>query len=111
MTNVRFEDYVESFSPSDKRNFIPKKYMTQRQIDLFRFGYLETQSDEAFVCIITPEKKLSLNAPEYIPSIHSVQTETTKFFFDLSKKDFDIDDDNVSTSSFEEGQASTNSEF
>ena len=47
--------------------------MTQKQIDLFKFGYPETQNDEAFVCIITPEKKLSLDAPEYIPSIHSVQ--------------------------------------
>ena len=29
----------------------------------------------------------------------------------MSKKDFDTDDDDVSTSSFEESQASTNSEF
>jgi hypothetical protein len=54
MTNVRFDDYVESFSPSEKRNFIPKKYMSQKQIGLFKFGYPETQSDEAFVCIISP---------------------------------------------------------
>ena len=30
MTNVRFDDYIDSFSPSEKRNFIPKKYMTQK---------------------------------------------------------------------------------
>ena len=59
MRNVRFDDYFESFSPSEKRNFIPKKYMTQKQIGLFRFDYPETQSDEAFVCITTPEKKIS----------------------------------------------------
>ena len=84
--------------------------MTQKQIGLFRFDYPETQSDEAFVCIISPEKKLSLDAPEYIPSTYSVQRETTIFFYDLFKKDFDSDDD-VSTSSCEEDQASTNSEF
>ena len=74
MTNVRFDDYVESFSPSKKRNFISKNYMTQKQIGLFRFGYPETQSDVAFVCIISPETKLSPDAPKYIPSMHSVQT-------------------------------------
>ena len=110
MTNVRFDDYIESFTPSEKRNFIPKKHTTQKQICLFRFGYPETQSDEAFVCIISPEKKLSPDAPEYTPSIHSVQTETTIFCFDLSKKDFDTDDD-MSISAYKEGHASTSREF
>ena len=64
MTNVRIDDYVESFSPSEKRNFIPKKYMTQKQIGIFRFGHPESKSNEAFVCIVAPEKKLSSNAPE-----------------------------------------------
>ena len=63
MTNVRFDDYIDSFSPSKKRNFIPKKYMTQKQIGIFRFGHLKTQTDEAFVCIVNSEKKLSTNAP------------------------------------------------
>ena len=30
MTNVRFDDYFESFSPSEKRDLFPKKYMTQK---------------------------------------------------------------------------------
>ena len=73
MTNIRFDNYIESFSPSGKRSFIPKKYMTQKQIGIFRFGHPETQSNEAFVCIVSPEKKLSPNAPEFIPTIHSAQ--------------------------------------
>ena len=110
MTNVRFDDYIESFSLSEKRDFIPKKYMTQKQIRLFRFGHPETQSNEAFVCIVSPKKKLSPNAPEFFLTIHSVQHEHSEFLFDLSKKDFDTDDD-VSISAYEEGQASTSREF
>jgi len=56
MRNVRFDDYIESFSPSEKRNFIPQKYMTQKQIDIFRFGHTETQSNEAFVCMLHPKR-------------------------------------------------------
>ena len=44
MTNVRFDDYIDSFSPSEKRDFIPKKYMTQKQIGLFRFGHPKKRS-------------------------------------------------------------------
>ena len=106
MTNVKFVDYVDSFSPSENRDLIPKKYMTQKQIGLFRFCHPETQSNKAFVCIVSPKKKLSPNAPEFIPTIHSVQHEHSEFLFDLSKKDFDTDDD-VSISAYEEGQAST----
>ena len=109
MTNIRFDDYIESFSPSEKRDFIPKKYMTQKQIGLFRFGHPETQINEAFVCIITSEKKLSPDAPEFTPTTHSVQNEHSEFNFDLSKKDLDTDDD-VSVSSYEE-QPSTSREF
>ena len=64
MTNVKFDDYIESFSPSEKRNFIPEKYMTEKKIGMFRFGHPETQSNEAFICIVSPVKKLSPNAPE-----------------------------------------------
>ena len=105
MTNVKFDDYIDSFSPFEKRDFIPKKYMTQKQIGLFRFGHPETQSIEAFVCIVSPKKKLSPNAPEFIPTILSVQNEYYELNFDLSKKDLDTDDD-VSVSNY--GQASTN---
>ena len=73
MTNVKFDDYIKSFFPFEKRNFIPKKYMTQEQIGIFKFGHPETQTDEAFVCIINPIK-LSPEAPEFIPAsiMHSV---------------------------------------
>ena len=49
--------------------------MTQKQIGIFIFGYLETQTDEVFVCIVTPEKKLSSEAPEFVPTSvkHSIQ--------------------------------------
>ena len=110
MTNVRFDDYIESFSPSENRNIIPKKYMTQKQIDIFRFGHPESQSNESFVCIVTPEKKLSPIAPEFKPTMHSVQSENSLFFFDLSRKDFDTDDDE-SVITCEQGQTSTNRDF
>ena len=109
MTNVSIDDYIDSFSPSEKRDFIPKKYMAQKQIGLFGFGHPETQSNEAFVCIITSKEKLSPDAPEFTPTTHTVQNEHSEFNFDLSKKDFDTDDD-VSVSSYE-GQASTSREF
>jgi len=53
-----------------------------------------------FVALLL-QKKLSPDAPEYIQSMHSIQTESSELLFDLSKKDFDIDDD-VSISSYEE---------
>ena len=84
--------------------------MTQKQIGIFKFGHPETQSNEDFVCIVSPEKKLSPNAPEFIPTIHSDQPEHPEFIFDLSKKDFDTDDDE-SISSYEKIQTSTNREF
>jgi len=62
------------------------------------------------VCIISSENKLSPDAPEYTPSIYSVQTETTICCFDLSKKDFDTDDD-MSISDYKKGHASTSREF
>ena len=30
MINVRFDDYIDSFSPTEKRDFILMKYMTQK---------------------------------------------------------------------------------
>ena len=70
---------------------MPKKYMTQEQIDIFRYGHLETQ-DEAFVCIVTYENKLSPNTPEYICprkifiSTYSVQSKNSLFLFYMYKK-------------------------
>ncbi|KAJ9544260.1 hypothetical protein OSB04_023967 [Centaurea solstitialis] len=67
-TNVSFDDYIDSFSPSEKKNFIPRKFMSQSQMGVFRFGQPETQEDCAFVCIIKPlERELSFEAPEFIP--------------------------------------------
>ena len=38
MTNVAFEDYIDSFSPSEKKDTIPRKFMSQSQKGIFRFG-------------------------------------------------------------------------
>ncbi|KAJ9556923.1 hypothetical protein OSB04_011537 [Centaurea solstitialis] len=67
-TNVAFEDYIDSFSPSKEKDSIPRKFMSQSQIGIFRFGHSETQENCAFVCIVRPlERKLSSEAPEFIP--------------------------------------------
>ena len=83
--------------------------MTQKQIGIFRFGHLESQCNEPFVCIVTPEKKLSPNVPEFKPTMHSAQSENYLFFFYLSRKNFDTDDDE-SVSTYED-QTSTNRYF
>ena len=83
--------------------------MNQKQIGTFRFGHPEIQTYVAFVCRITPEKKLSLEALEFVPT--SAKEKSPEMFdeqvvptenslglsFNLSKQDFDIDDENCST--------------
>ncbi|KAJ9561605.1 hypothetical protein OSB04_006765 [Centaurea solstitialis] len=71
-TNVAFEDYIDSFSPSEKKNSIQRKFMSQSQMGIFRFGQSETQENCAFVCIVRPlERKLSSDAPEFVPKLKS----------------------------------------
>ena len=74
--------------------------MTQEQIGIFRFGHLETQTDKAFVCIVTPEKKLSSEAADFVPASvkHSIQPEQIpNFSFSLSIQDFVTNDEHDST--------------
>ncbi|KAJ9547463.1 hypothetical protein OSB04_020006 [Centaurea solstitialis] len=69
-TNVAFEDYIDSFSPSEKKNSIQRKFMSQSQMKIFRFGQPETQKNCAFVCFVRPlERKLSSDAPEFVPKL------------------------------------------
>ncbi|KAJ9546442.1 hypothetical protein OSB04_018985 [Centaurea solstitialis] len=71
-TNVAFDDYIDSFSPSMKKTLIPRKFMSQSQMGVFRFGQPETQEDCAFVCIVKPlERKLSSEALEFYPKNES----------------------------------------
>ncbi|KAJ9557324.1 hypothetical protein OSB04_011938 [Centaurea solstitialis] len=69
-TNVTFEDYIDSLSPSEKKNSIQRKFMSQSQMETFRFGQPETQENCAFVCFVRPlERKLSSDAPEFVPTL------------------------------------------
>ena len=53
---------------------------------------------------------MSPNAPKFKPTMHSTQSENSLFFFDLSRKGFDTDNDE-SVSTCEEGQTCTNVDF
>ncbi|KAJ9544736.1 hypothetical protein OSB04_024443 [Centaurea solstitialis] len=44
MKNVSFQDYFKSFSPLVMKNSVPKKYMTQREIRIFRFTEVSNNS-------------------------------------------------------------------
>ncbi|KAJ9544298.1 hypothetical protein OSB04_024005 [Centaurea solstitialis] len=50
-TNVAFEDYIHSFSPSEKRDSILRKFVKQSQLGVFEFGKPKTQEDCAFSVI------------------------------------------------------------
>ena len=66
MENVAFEDYIDSFSPSEKKDFIPRNFLRQSQLGIFKFGQPETQEDCAFVCTIRPlERELFSEASEF----------------------------------------------
>jgi len=54
-------------------------------------------------------KELIPNAPEFQPTTHYFQPENSVFLFDLSKRDFETDDE--SCSSYEDSQTSTNREL
>ena len=54
-------------------------------------------------------KEVIPNAPEFQPTKHYFQPENSVFLFDLSKRDFETDD--VSCSSCEDSQTSTNREL
>ncbi|KAJ9544869.1 hypothetical protein OSB04_024576 [Centaurea solstitialis] len=86
-TNVAFEDYIDSFSPSEKSESVTKKLVTQSQLGIFDFGNSSTQEDCDFQCTVKPfEKKLSRCASEFIPrylteeSEKSVNSENIEFF-------------------------------
>jgi hypothetical protein len=67
MTNVSFQDYFKSFSPSEMKDSIPRKYMSQKEIGVFKFGHPETQAHCAFVCLTSfDESLLSSEASEII---------------------------------------------
>ncbi|KAJ9566532.1 hypothetical protein OSB04_002498 [Centaurea solstitialis] len=67
-TNVALEDYIDSFSPSEKSESIPSKFETQSQLGIFEFGNSSTQENYDFQCIVKPlEKQLSSCAPAFIP--------------------------------------------
>ncbi|KAJ9546943.1 hypothetical protein OSB04_019486 [Centaurea solstitialis] len=75
-TNVAFKDYIDSFSPSDERDSIPRKFVKQSQLGVFEFGNPKTQEDDAFFYEVKPIKKeLSLSAPEFIPRYLSEASE------------------------------------
>ena len=66
MTYVRYENSTMSSSISKKRDSIPRKYLSKKHIGIFRFGQPETQTQIAFVCMMTSENKLSSEAPEFV---------------------------------------------
>ncbi|KAJ9547151.1 LOW QUALITY PROTEIN: hypothetical protein OSB04_019694 [Centaurea solstitialis] len=68
MKNVSFQDYFKSFSPLVMKNSIPKKYMTQKEIGIFWFGYPETQALYAYIDS-DPDKEsfLSPDANDFYP--------------------------------------------
>ncbi|KAJ9544992.1 hypothetical protein OSB04_024699 [Centaurea solstitialis] len=68
-TNVAFEDYIDSFSASEERDSIPRKFVRNDQIGGFEFGLPETQEHSAFFCVVkSAEKELSSEAPEFFPT-------------------------------------------
>ncbi|KAI3758666.1 hypothetical protein L6452_06237 [Arctium lappa] len=80
MVDTWYENNNLPSSLSSKRNYIPKKYLSQKQIGIFRFGHPETQTQMAFVCMMTPEKELSSKAPEFVPA--SVEEKLFKRFLE-----------------------------
>ncbi|KAI3715212.1 hypothetical protein L6452_22184 [Arctium lappa] len=62
MVDTWYENNNLPSSLSSKRNSIPKKYLSQKQIRIFRFAHPETQTQMDFVCMMTPEK-------EFVPKI------------------------------------------
>ncbi|KAJ9557784.1 hypothetical protein OSB04_012398 [Centaurea solstitialis] len=67
-TNVAFEDYIDSFSPSEEKESISRNSMTQSQLGVFEFGNPETQEDCDFFCEVKSiQSELSSSAPEFIP--------------------------------------------
>ncbi|KAI3746818.1 hypothetical protein L6452_09259 [Arctium lappa] len=47
---------------------ISEKNVLKEKIGLFRFGHPETQTQMDFVCMMIPEKELSSEAPEFVPT-------------------------------------------
>ncbi|KAI3729859.1 hypothetical protein L6452_18530 [Arctium lappa] len=80
MVDTWYENNNLPSSFLSKRNYIPKKYLPQKQIGIFRFGHPETQTQMAFVCMMTPEKELSSEAPEFVPA--SVEEKLFKRFLE-----------------------------
>ncbi|KAJ9552812.1 hypothetical protein OSB04_016857 [Centaurea solstitialis] len=67
-TNVAFEDYIDSFSPSEKSESVTKNLVSQSQLGIFEFGNSSTQEECDFqFSVQTFEKKLSPGASEFIP--------------------------------------------
>ncbi|KAJ9541984.1 hypothetical protein OSB04_028490 [Centaurea solstitialis] len=104
-TNVAFEDYIDSFSPSEKSETVTKNLVTQSQLGIFEFGNSSTQEDCDFQCTVKPfEKKLSPCASEFIPrhlteeSEKSVNSDNIEFFCENETiKDFSEIETNSST--------------
>ncbi|KAJ9542267.1 hypothetical protein OSB04_028773 [Centaurea solstitialis] len=95
-TNAAFEDYIDSFSPSEKSESVTKNLVTQSQLGIFEFGNSSTQEDCDFQFTVKPfEKKLSPCASEFIPrhlteesekfvnSDFFCENETIKFFSEI----------------------------
>ncbi|KAI3685588.1 hypothetical protein L6452_34837 [Arctium lappa] len=80
MVDTWYENNNLPSSLSSKRNSIPKKYLSQKQIGIFRFGHPEIQTQMAFVCMMTPEKEFSSEAPEFVPA--SVEEKLFKRFLE-----------------------------
>ncbi|KAI3692973.1 hypothetical protein L6452_32799 [Arctium lappa] len=113
MIDTWYENNNLPSSLSSKRNFIRRKYLSQKQIGIFRFGHPETQTQMAFICLMTPKKELSSEAPEFVPA--SVEEKLFKRFLEndlrktyenhfLNHPDIISDDTNGQSKALAEGQ-------
>ncbi|KAI3692681.1 hypothetical protein L6452_32502 [Arctium lappa] len=80
MLNVWYENNDLPSALPSKRKSIPKKYLSQKQIGVFKFGHPETQTQMDFMCMMVPKKELSSDAPEFVPA--SVEEKLFKRFLE-----------------------------